>query len=892
MSARPGELTFQGELLVWINEIIKSENLPFDGASQEYIMEGQERPDILLWKNKRAREAALLLSLKVPHFDAWDAADDALLKASKWTGGIRYFSTWNINRFFLWDKTKLGDLYDALCYQKEVAKINRVEEYEKIEGSLKSFVKEFLKEFAEVYYERKLLPPLAIDERFIFRLRSAVDAFSIPTFFMIRDKYKDKEFRDKLRRWFAEQGWTFFGKDEDYEKVSRQYVYLLINKIMFYNILKLRNKELPKITVPLNIDGEQFREKIQSYFNRAIKIDYETIFATNFLDTIPIPDELTGQLRSFIDKISDYDYSKVGYEVLGRVFERLIPDRERHNLGQYYTRSDVVDLIVAFCVRSADDKVLDGACGAGTFLVRSYVRKGLLNLSKKHEELIDDLYGIDIAKFPTHLTTINLAIRDLSSEKNYPKVITKDFFDVKGKEKIRILGEDYVKQYATLGLDLEKFIIEIPECDAVVMNPPYTRQEEMEEGVFSEGYRTRLQELIKQEWDGFYVGKRSSIYSYFFIHGAKFLSEHGRLGLITSNSWLDVDYGKYLQEFFLKNFKIIAIIESKVERWFEDADINTAITILEKCSNEKERMNNLAKFVQLKKPLAHYIPPIEDERKRWDYVQFLIDRINKINKYYEDDELRVFVKEQKELWDEGYNEEDKVYEGSKWGKYLRAPEIFFKVLEKGKDVFFPLKEVAEVIGGLITGKNEFFYLNEEDNKKWKIESEYLLPVIKTPRELNKIRFTLRDTKYRLFHTTKNKSKLKGTNALKYIEQGEKQGLNITPTFEQRKQWYQLPELKTAPLLWVDLRWEKHICHLNVDNIPFEHNYYGINAKSVVDNKLLCAFLNSTLSWLFIEILGRTGLGQGAIRLVGKDLRRFPVIDFDRVKVRKNDQANI
>ncbi|MGB9660163.1 MAG: hypothetical protein ACPLY9_06600 [Nitrososphaerales archaeon] len=52
-SAHPGELAFQGDLLVWINEIIKAENLPFDGASQEFIMKGQERPDILLWKNKR-----------------------------------------------------------------------------------------------------------------------------------------------------------------------------------------------------------------------------------------------------------------------------------------------------------------------------------------------------------------------------------------------------------------------------------------------------------------------------------------------------------------------------------------------------------------------------------------------------------------------------------------------------------------------------------------------------------------------------------------------------------------------------------------------------------------------------------------------------------------------
>ncbi|MCP8311637.1 MAG: hypothetical protein L6M37_01625 [Candidatus Methylarchaceae archaeon HK02M1] len=36
-----------------------------------------------------------------------------------------------------------------------------------------------MKEFNEVYYELKLLPSLAPDERFIFRPRSDINAFSI-----------------------------------------------------------------------------------------------------------------------------------------------------------------------------------------------------------------------------------------------------------------------------------------------------------------------------------------------------------------------------------------------------------------------------------------------------------------------------------------------------------------------------------------------------------------------------------------------------------------------------------------------------------------------------------------------------------------------------------------
>jgi len=111
--------------------------------------------------------------------------------------------------------------------------------------------------------------------------------------------------------------------------------------------------------------------------------------------------------------------------------------------------------------------------------------------------------------------------------------------------------------------------------DAVVGNPPYTRQEELED--YIPNYKRKIEEVIKKEWK-IKIGKRAGIHVYFFVHGASFLKEKGRFGYITSNSWLDVDYGKYLQEFFLKHFKIITVIESKIERWFADADVNTAIT--------------------------------------------------------------------------------------------------------------------------------------------------------------------------------------------------------------------------------------------------------------------------------------------------------------------------
>ena len=56
------------------------------------------------------------------------------------------------------------------------------------------------------------------------------------------------------------------------------------------------------------------------------------------------------------------------------------------------------------------------------------------------------------------------------------------------------------------------------------------------------------------------------------------------------------------------------------------------------------------------------------------------------------------------------------YKGNKWGgRYLRAPTIFHKILEKGGDNLVRLGDIAEVRFGIKTGANEFFYLTEEKN---------------------------------------------------------------------------------------------------------------------------------------------------------------------------------
>jgi hypothetical protein len=438
--------------------------------------------------------------------------------------------------------------------------------------------------------------------------------------------------------------------------------------------------------------------------------------------------------------------------------------------------------------------------------------------------------------------------------------------------------------------------------ELAVGNPPYTRQEEIPS---MEVDKAKLIERALKVGDRNIanISKRAGIHAYFFVHGTKFLRDGGRFGFIVSNSWLDVDYGKGLQEFFLKNYKVVAVIESKVERWFEDADINTCIVILEKCAAKKERDANLVRFVYLKRPLRHFIPPAQDmwekQRERTDAIDRLLQTILFHNSLYENDDLRVFPKAQKDLWDEGFDSEEGKFIGAKWGKYLRAPEAFFKILAKGKDKLVPLKETARIRRGFTTGANEFFYLTEEEIKHWRIERQFWMHkdedgnwvpnyVVKSPRECKTITVDPKDLKFRVLMIHKDKADLMGTNVLRYIRAGERKGFHKRPTGAARGgRWYDLGERVPGDGFWIYVINDRYVTFMNADPKVFvDCELFDVTAKSPSARTCILACLNSTLAPLFSEIGGRTVLGQGALKTQVYEVGRFLVPDaesFDRTR---------
>ena len=814
-------------------------DVEFTGVRFEPTIDG--RPDLVVEAIDKGKKMSLLVietKRKVPFIDRkFDPYSiDVIRQASSYAVelGAPYFATCNGEVLVLFDTFTAG-----------VPLPQRRLKHYKV-----SFDEEFAKTLLEEVCQFRIGVGkwLELDDVFLQRLRTFhtfITPFVLES--LNRQLREDARFKEEYVGWLRSQ--LFEYSPEMNERIAEQLAYMLMNRLTFYKTLETQVPSLPKLTKIETEDPKVFSESLRAVFDKVCKdVDYEAIFEPHtVLDQILLPKKLIYTLNDFIEELGTYDLSKIRSDVIGRVYEELIPDLERHRLGQYYTPPPIVELITEMCIRSPNDKVLDPACGSGGFLVKAYHK--LKDLKKKenpfaddaklHEEILNQLYGVDINPFPAQLSSINLAVRNLKVASRHINLVVSDFFKV--KPSLSVIPKD---------------------LDVVVTNPPYTRQEEME-------YKDQIREEALTYSDGSKIelDARAGIYAYFFTHSAKFLKNHGMMGQITSDTWLDVGFGEDLKRFFLDHFKIHAVIWYDV-RAFEKALVGTCITILEKEDKSKEdRDDNIVKFVRIKKAMP---------------TEVLVRTIETAKEDFEDERIGITVKKQKELQPK-----------DKWGKFLRAPAIYFKIKENPK--MAKLGELARVSYAIKTGANEFFYLDKEKVKLWGIEKKFLEPLISSPKNI-RIEIQPKDVNEWVLMVHEPKEKLQDTNVIKYIEHGENvevrikggkkggtivKGYHNLSSVKSRKTWYDLGEREPSPLLFSCRIWERCIFAVNKAKAQADKAFYEIRPKKIEHINVLAGVLNSSLTALLAELHGRF-YGGGVLELEIYECKDLPILNPEKL----------
>ena len=116
--------------------------------------------------------------------------------------------------------------------------------------------------------------------------------------------------------------------------------------------------------------------------------------------------------RLIAQEISTFNFHHVDEDILKGVYQELIDLDTRHALGEYYTPDWLCERIVNEFDFKPTDKILDPACGSGSFLRAAIHRVRQLNPTISVEQLNDHIFGIDIHPLSVQIakTTILIAL--------------------------------------------------------------------------------------------------------------------------------------------------------------------------------------------------------------------------------------------------------------------------------------------------------------------------------------------------------------------------------------------------------------------------------------------------------------------------------------------------
>jgi len=329
--------------------------------------------------------------------------------------------------------------------------------------------------------------------------------------------------------------------------------------------------------------------------------------------------------------LADWNFATIGSDVLGTVYEqylgyvpelikkevkeaqqRLFPAEpymeltakreKRKGEGIYYTPPWVVDYIVKQTVgrfieeHSYNDilniRVLDPACGSGSFLTRAYEEllsyharqqgksPAELDQSERTRILLRNVYGVDLDQQAVEIARLSLLLCSLSGQETLPPLadnIRRGNSLISGtdEELRRYFGEMWEEKHRFNWEEEFRDIMKDGGFDVVIGNPPYVGFHGFKE---DKDYFRNVYEACQGRFD---------LYLPFIERGIKLLKEDGLLGFICPTNFTKRQHGETLRKFLKRNCKILQIVDFQDQQVFEQALNYTGIFIFERSKHRQ-----------------------------------------------------------------------------------------------------------------------------------------------------------------------------------------------------------------------------------------------------------------------------------------------------------------
>lgn len=442
----------------------------------------------------------------------------------------------------------------------------------------------------------------------------------------------------------------------------------ILDRIIFIRTCEDKGFESEKLESLVRIFGDKegrlyrelnkrFREYDKGYNSRLFhEHQCEEVFITN--DTLK---QII--LRTYINKNIDkrYDFKDIDADVLGTIYEQYLghilkttPKRtkltngkaHRKEQGIYYTPTYIVDYIVRNTVgeklkkrglKVDELKILDPACGSGSFLLKAFdflseyiskkegrvqqtrfenISEGKL-LKRKTELMTHTIFGVDLDPKAVEIAQLNLLLKLAEKRQRLPTLQENIKCGNSLIDDPNIVG-DHAFDWNTQFRD----IIENDNFDIVIGNPPYGAELSKEE-----------RDFISKKYPSASSYKNSAL---IFIELAyNLVKKGGYIGLIVPKSLAFSQKWKSCREPIKKD--LIKIVD--VSKAFEGVLLEQVIIILKKGSNKKsyiiDNINSPGKdTVEVDKKYIDSTDSIIIHRSLDDLK--ILERVNKDRVYLKD----------------------------------------------------------------------------------------------------------------------------------------------------------------------------------------------------------------------------------------------------------------
>ncbi len=466
-------------------------------------------------------------------------------------------------------------------------------------------------------------------------------------------KIIDEQLAGDLIRWrdLLNNDLRGYNPKTDQRKIS-EYTQKILDRLIFIRTLEDRKIE-DVILQPL---AREWKEKrgakanqllfaLNKTFRKIDKIYNSGLFnegACDYLgEKIDADDntfiEIIGELYKTKDKGIRYNFADIPADIFGGIYEQYLGYIQKEDLkekktskrksqGIYYTPRYIVDYIVQNTLGEIlkdktpaeirNLKILDPACGSGSFLISAYqslinywqkqggkrikqksdkLRKieqafkkqngNLISSPEKMRILRDNIFGVDLDKEAVELAKLNLLMKMVSSKIKLPKLDN----NIQEGNSLISGSERELKKYFGRKWKNKKAFEWKGKFDVVIGNPPYVNLANIKD--------IGTREYLKGEYKT--AKNKSDLYSFFIERAIDLLKDGGMFGFIVSNSWLGTDSFSKFREHLIKNITICKLVKLPADV-FKDAMVTPVLIFFKKEKTNKNHKIKLVEYVNEK----------------------------------------------------------------------------------------------------------------------------------------------------------------------------------------------------------------------------------------------------------------------------------------------------